>query len=228
MKERILIVEDDASIARGLTHNLTYEGYEVRHAAHGNAAIPMIKEFTPDLVILDVMLPGCSGFDILEQIRAAGNDVHVIIVSAKTHEADKVEGLTLGADDYVSKPFSLKELLARVASAMRRIRARKGDAAQIITIGDLDIMPEEKSAYRNGSPLKLTPKAMELLIFFARHPNRTYSRESLIENIWHDEYEGTPRTIDNFILQIRGQIEENPAKPKRIETVHGLGYRFVE
>ncbi|MBO5752568.1 MAG: response regulator transcription factor [Proteobacteria bacterium] len=228
MKERILIVEDDPAIARGLMHNLAYEGYEVKHASHGNAAMPMIYDFAPDLIILDVMLPGCSGFDILEQIRAGKNDVHVIIVSAKTNESDKVEGLTLGADDYVSKPFSLKELLARIEAAMRRIRARKVHVNQTITSGDLTIMPEEKSVIRNGQPLKLTPKAMEILIFLARHPNRIYSREALIEHIWQNNYEGTARTIDNFILQIRGQIEENSSKPKRLETVHGLGYRFID
>ena len=227
MKERILVVEDDIAISRGIVHNLEYEGYEVRTATHGSAALPMIAEFSPDLIILDIMLPGMSGFEILRQLREQGNDVHVIILSAKTTENDKVEGLTIGADDYVSKPFALREFLARVNSAMRRIRARKGEAAQSLVFGDLEIFPEERMILRNGDQIRLTPKACELLIFFAQHPNRTYSRESLIENVWHDEYDGTARTIDNFVLQIRSQIENNPAKPTRLETVHGLGYRFV-
>jgi DNA-binding response OmpR family regulator len=227
MKERILVVEDDIAISRGIVHNLEYEGYEVRTATHGSAALPMIAEFSPDLIILDIMLPGMSGFEILRQLREQGNDVHVIILSAKTTENDKVEGLTIGADDYVSKPFALREFLARVNSAMRRIRARKGEAAQSLVFGDLEIFPEERTILRNGDQIRLTPKACELLIFFAQHPNRTYSRESLIENVWHDEYDGTARTIDNFVLQIRSQIENNPAKPTRLETVHGLGYRFV-
>ena len=227
MKEKILVVEDDLAIARGIVHNLEYEGYEVRSATHGAAALPVIAEFEPDLVILDIMLPGMSGFEILRQLREQGNDVHVIILSAKTTENDKVEGLSIGADDYISKPFALREFLARVGSAMRRIRARKGNESQAIIFGDLEIFPEERTILRNGSQLRLTPKASELLIFFAQHPNRTYSRDALIENVWNDEYDGTARTIDNFVLQIRSQIEENPAKPKRLETVHGLGYRFV-
>ena len=227
MKDKILVIEDDAAIARGIIHNLEYEDYEVRHAAHGQAAMPIFSEFKPDLVILDLMLPGKSGFDILEEIRAVDFNVQIIILSARTSESDKVEGLRLGADDYVSKPFSLKEFLARIDSAMRRIHLRKAAESESITFGDLIILPADKSVTRNGTPIKLTPKAIELLIFFARHPNRTYSRNQLIEHVWNNEYEGTARTIDNFVLQIRSQIEENPASPKRLETVHGLGYRFV-
>ena len=213
MKEKILVVEDDIAISRGIVHNLEYEGYEVRSATHGSAALPMVAEFQPDLIILDIMLPGMSGFEIL--------------LSAKTTENDKVEGLTIGADDYVSKPFALREFLARVSSAMRRIRARKGESVQSIVFGDLEVFPGDKTILRNGEQIRLTPKACELLIFFAQHPNRTYSRDALIENVWNDAYDGTARTIDNFVLQIRSQIEENPARPKRLETVHGLGYRFV-
>ncbi len=227
MKEKILVVEDDIAISRGIVHNLEYEGYEVRSATHGSAALPMVAEFQPDLIILDIMLPGMSGFEILRQLREQGNDVHVIILSAKTTENDKVEGLTIGADDYVSKPFALREFLARVSSAMRRIRARKGESVQSIVFGDLEVFPGDKTILRNGEQIRLTPKACELLIFFAQHPNRTYSRDALIENVWNDAYDGTARTIDNFVLQIRSQIEENPARPKRLETVHGLGYRFV-
>ena len=226
-KERILVAEDDAAIARGLIYNLGYEGYEVRHASHGQAVLPMVNEFEPDLLVLDVMLPGKSGFEILQELREAGNDVHVIILSARTSESDKVEGLSLGADDYVSKPFSLREFLARVESAIRRIRQRRNAEDEPLVFGDLTVIPAEKTILRNGHPIKLTPKAMELFIFFAQHPNHTFSRDGLIERIWQDGYEGTPRTIDNFVLQIRGQIEENPAKPVRLETVHGLGYRFV-
>ena len=227
MNERILVVEDDRAIALGLMHNLEYEKYEVRHACHGQAAIPMVEAFSPDLIILDVMLPGKSGFDILKELRASGNEVYIIILSARTNESDKVEGLRLGADDYVSKPFSLRELLARVESAMRRIRMRIASENEIIQIANLEINPLAKSITKNGKLLKLTPKATELLIFFARHPNRIYSRDLLLSQVWNDEYEGTARTIDNFVLQIRSQIEDNPAKPQLLETVHGMGYRFV-
>lgn len=226
-KEKILVAEDDKAIANGIKHNLEYEGYEVQCASHGAAVLPMIKDFDPDLIVLDLMLPGRHGFDILRDIRETGNDVQVIILSALTSEIDKVQGLSLGADDYVAKPFALKEFLARVAAAMRRVRQRKQKKAQSLSFGDLEIFPEEKIITRNGIPIKLTPKAAELLIFFAHHPNHVFSRESLIANVWSDEYEGTVRTIDNFVLQIRSQIEVSPANPSRLETVHGLGYRFV-
>ena len=225
--EKILIVEDDTAIAHGLKHNLEYEGYCVRHASHGLAVMPIVDEFQPDLIILDVMLPGKSGLDILQELRECGNNVRVIILSARTSENEKVEGLSMGADDYVAKPFGLRELLARVDAAMRRVRQDKSAESQVIVCGDLEIHPAEKTILRNGSLLRLTPKALELLVFFAQNRNRTFSREMLISQLWHDDYDGTARTIDNFVLQIRGQIEENPSKPTRLETVHGLGYRFV-
>ncbi|MBQ9242389.1 MAG: response regulator transcription factor [Proteobacteria bacterium] len=226
MKEKILVVEDDMAIARGLVHNLEYEGYEVRLASHGNAVMAMFAEFGPDLIVLDMMLPGRSGLDILEEIRASGSEVHVIILSALSAEKDKVSGLYAGADDYVSKPFSLREFLARVESAMRRIRKAKAQALETVVSGDLTISPEEKQAVRDGQALRLTPKAFELLLFFAQHPGRIYSRDDLLHHVWHDEYDGTARTVDNFVLQIRGQIEAEPSHPKRLETVHGMGYRF--
>jgi len=225
-KEKILFVEDDPAISRGLSHNLQYEGYDVRCATHGNAALPLVADFCPDLIILDLMLPGKSGLEILRTIRESGNDVHVIILSARTSEAEKVEGLRLGADDYIGKPFGLCELLARVDSAMRRIRQRKTSTPENLIAGDLCIQ-SDKTVLRNGQLLKLTPRAAELLIFFAQHPNRVFSREALLRNIWDDAYEGTARTIDNFVMQIRSQIENDPAKPTRLETVHGHGYRFL-
>ena len=225
-KDKILVVEDDLAIARGIIHNLEYEGYDVRHAARGDAALPIAAEFAPDLIILDLMLPGRSGFDILRDLRQAQNDVYVIILSARADEADKVEGLSSGADGYIPKPFALREFLARIQAAMRRIRSQRQSESKIIVCGDLCVNPVDMSATRSGVPLKLTPRAFELLIFFAKHPNRVYSRDALIDSIWGDSYDGTNRTVDNFIVQIRAQIEENPAKPKILETVHGFGYRF--
>lgn len=226
IKEKILVVEDDLAIARGILHNLEYEGFEVRAASHGNAVLPIVAEFKPDLIVLDLMLPGCSGFDILRDLRASGNDVYVIILSAKTSENDKVQGLTLGADDYISKPFALREFLARIQAAMRRIRSQKQENTHPLCFGDLVVVPAERTIMRHDQPVKLTPRACELLVFFAQHPNRTFSRDALIDSIWGDSYDGTNRTIDNFIVQIRAQIEENPSKPTRLETVHGFGYRF--
>ena len=225
-REKILIVEDDTNILRGLVHNIGYEGYEVRTVTHGAAALSIIAEFEPDLIVLDLMLPGRNGLDILTDLRAGGNEVYVIILSARSSESEKVQGLELGADDYIGKPFGLDEFLARVNAAMRRIRKRKVEKKALIEHGGLCIDPDAKSVSLDGQMLKFTPKALELLIFFAQHPHRVYSREALLDHVWSGEYEGTARTIDNFVLQIRSQIEANPNKPERLETVHGLGYRF--
>lgn len=225
-KDKILVIEDDPAIARGLLHNLSYEGFDVRNASHGQAALPMIAEFSPDLIVLDLMLPGMSGFDILKALRERDDETYVIILSARTDESDKVRGLSMGADDYVAKPFGLREFLARIAAAMRRIHKQRDTESQELVFGNLRILPSDRTIFKDDSPLKLTPKAAELLVFFARHPHHAYSREALIAHIWGDDYDGTPRTIDNFIVQIRAQIEPNSAKPQRLETVHGLGYRF--
>lgn len=225
-RERILVVEDDVAIARGLCHNLKYEGYEVRHASCGNAVLPIISDFSPVLVILDLMLPGMDGFSVLEAIRSAGNDVHVIVLSARQREDDKVRALSLGADDYVTKPFGLREFLARVAAAMRRVRARQVEREARIAFGNIVIEPASKRVLKDGTPVRLTPRACELLIYFARHPGRIYARETLLNYAWPDDYEGTARTVDNFVVQIRAQIEADPAHPRYLRTVHGQGYCF--
>ena len=224
--EKILVVEDDPSISRGLCHNLTYEGYEVRNASCGNAVQPIVEEFSPVLIILDLMLPGMDGFAVLESLREAGNDVHVIVLSARQREEDKVRALRLGADDYVTKPFGLREFLARVAAAMRRIRARIADDEAQIAFDNIVIEPGLKRILKDGHPVHLTPRASELLIYFARHPGRIYSREDLLDHAWPDDYEGTARTVDNFVVQIRAQIETDPSHPRYLMTVHGQGYRF--
>lgn len=225
-KGKILIVEDDPSIANGLAHNLKYEGYETRLAIRGDAVAPIVAEFQPDLIILDLMLPGLSGFEVLERLRNAGNDVHVIVLSARTREDEKVRALDLGADDYVTKPFGLREFLARVAASMRRINKTKVVAETPITFGSIMIYPSEKRVTRDGHPVRLTPRACELLIYFARHPGRIYSRDDLLAQAWPDDYEGTSRTVDNFVMQIRAQIEPDPAHAQYLVTVHGQGYRF--
>ena len=225
-KEKILVIEDDPAISRGLCHNLKYEGYEIRSAIRGDAAMPITVDFQPDLIILDLMLPGIDGFEILRRLRESQNDVHVIVLSAKTREDDKVRALQLGADDYVTKPFGLREFLARVSAAMRRIRARCAVREAPISFGNIKIEPDTKRVFRNGSEAHLTPRACDLLIYFARHPGFIYSRDDLLAHAWPDDYEGTSRTIDNFVVQIRAQIEEDPAHPTHLVTVHGQGYRF--
>ncbi len=225
-KGKILIVEDDASIAKGLSHNLKYEGYETQIACRGDAAEPMVNDFCPDLIILDLMLPGLSGFEVLTHLRNAQNEVQVIVLSAKTREDDKVRALELGADDYITKPFGLREFLARIASAMRRVNARKSVAEAPITFDDITIYPNQKRVLKQDQPVHLTPRACELLIYFAQHPGRVYSRDDLLAKAWPDDYEGTARTVDNFVVQIRAQIENDPAHATHLVTIHGLGYRF--
>lgn len=224
--EKILVVEDDISISRGLCHNLKYEGYEVRCASCGNAVMPIVSEFSPLLIVLDLMLPGMDGFAVLETLRSTGNDVHIIVLSARQSEADKVRALQLGADDYVTKPFGLREFLARVQAAMRRIRARTIVEEAPITFDNIVIEPGLKRILKDGQPVRLTPRACELLIYFASHPGRIYSREALLDHAWPDDYEGTARTVDNFVVQIRSQIEADPSHPRYLMTVHGQGYRF--
>lgn len=222
-KAKILLVEDDEAISRGILHNLAYEGYETRLVSHGNAFFPIFDAFCPDLIVLDLMLPGLSGFDILEALRQQ-SDVCVVILSAKSQEADKVRGLKLGADDYIAKPFGLKEFLARIEANLRRTRRK--EQGQKLSFDDFDIDLGAKIIQKNNTPLKFTPKALELFLFFVTHPNRIFSREDLLSHVWDESYEGSARTIDNFILQIRTQIEENTQSPQYLETVHGLGYRF--
>lgn len=224
-KEKILIVEDDTAISLGLSHNLSFEGYDVRVASRGDAVFPILREFRPDLIILDLMLPGMDGFDILETLRAEGNEAQILILSAKSTEADKVRGLRLGADDYIQKPFGLKEFLARIDASLRRTRMMR-QTAKPICFGVFELDENAKTLKKSGEIVRLTPKAFELLNFLCHHPDRTYSRDELLHYVWDDTYEGTARTIDNFILQIRNVIEENTSKPKFLETVHGMGYRF--
>ncbi|MFA5624256.1 MAG: response regulator transcription factor [Bradymonadales bacterium] len=222
-KAKIMIVEDDEAISRGLMHNLQYEGYETRLVSHGNAFFPIMEAFKPDLIVLDLMLPGMSGFEILEKLRPLSNVV-VVILSAKSQEEDKVKGLKLGADDYIAKPFGLKEFLARIEANLRRIKSNKVESQ--LCFGDISVNLETKLVEKKGVAIKLTPKALELFLFFVSHPKRIYSREDLLHYVWDDRYDGTARTIDNFISQIRNQIEDNPQTPQHLETVHGLGYRF--
>ena len=224
---KILIVEDDVAISRGLCHNLKYDGYEVRDAVRGDAVAPIVADFAPDLIILDLMLPGIDGFTILENLRNAGNNVHVIVLSARAREDDKVRALELGADDYITKPFGLREFLARVNAAMRRVAERKSDDEKPICFADVVVFPGLKKITRAGQEIKLTPRAAQLLIFFAKNPNRVFSREELLSKAWPDDYEGTSRTVDNFVLQIRGQIEADPSHPALLVTVHGMGYKLI-
>lgn len=224
----VLIVEDDASLANGLGHNLRFEGYDVRVAMDGQAGLEMALRHEPDLIVLDLMLPRLSGMQVLRTLREQGVESQVIILSARDMEVDKVEGLRLGADDYVTKPFSLKELLARVEAALRRPRKeRRARAEERLVIGEVELWPQRREARRRGAELILTAREMDLLAFLARRPDRAFTRDQLLSEVWGEDYHGTARTVDNFIRKLRTKIEPDERNPTHLQTVHGVGYKLV-
>jgi DNA-binding response OmpR family regulator len=228
MGERILIIEDDPSILRGLQLNLSMEGYTVRSSMDGEQGLAMARSEEPDLVVVDVMLPSLGGLEIVREIRKDDPDLPVLILSAKGQEADKVAGLQLGADDYLVKPFGLKELLARVDALLRRRRARgEGEARRSVRkVGELEVDLESRRAASRGKALELTSREFDLLAFFVSHPERVYSRDQLLEAVWGSRYFGTARTVDNFVARLRVHIGDDADRPRHLETVRGVGYRF--
>jgi len=227
-EETILIVEDDAALAQGLGHNLRYEGYHVRLATDGKTGLQMALDQPPDLIVLDVMMPGLSGFEVLRELRRQGVQSQVLFLSARDLEHDKVKGLELGADDYVTKPFSLRELLARVTAALRRPRQqRQALSEQVLSFGELTLRPATRELRRGDAPLRMTAREFDLLLHLVNHPERPYSRGQLLSQVWGDDYDGTERTVDNFIRKLRQKIEPDPAHPTHLQTVHGVGYRFM-
>ncbi|MCP4502618.1 MAG: response regulator transcription factor [Deltaproteobacteria bacterium] len=220
---RLLIVEDDASIAAGLRMNLRHEGFEVHVATDGEAGLRAALDETPDLVLLDVMLPEMNGFEVLRELRRRGSRAGIIMLTAKGQEEDKVLGLDLGADDYVQKPFGLQELIARIHAVLRRQREA---FPEVITFGNVVVDRRSRQVTRAGDPVVLSPREMGLLLFLVGHPNRALSRDALLEGAWGLDYEGTARTVDNFVVSLRKKLEENPESPAYLQTVRGLGYRF--
>ena len=228
MAERILIIEDDPSILRGLQLNLGMEGYVVRSAADGATGLAMARSENPDLVVVDVMLPKLGGLEVVREIRAQDPDLPVLILSAKGQETDKVAGLQLGADDYMVKPFGLKELLARIDALLRRRRSRgeTGETRAVRKAGDIELDLDSRKALVQGRELELTSREFDLLAFFVAHPDRVHSREQLMEAVWGSRYFGTTRTVDNFVARLRAHIGDDAESPRHLETVRGIGYRF--
>ena len=226
--ERILVVEDDPNILRGLDLNLAMEGYKVRTAADGEEGLRIARTERPDLLIVDVMLPRLGGLELIRELRKEDPDMPILILSAKGQEADKVAGLALGADDYVVKPFGLKELLARIGAALRRRRATgaTGPARQMKRFGMVEIDLGERRVTVGGEVANLTAREFDLLAFFVAHPGRVYSREQLTRAVWGSLYIGTERTVDNFVARLRAHIGDDADKPRWLETVRGVGYRF--
>jgi DNA-binding response OmpR family regulator len=228
VSERILVIEDDPSILRGLQLNLTMEGYSVRSAIDGETGLQLARAERFDLLVVDVMLPRLGGLEVIRELRRDDPDLPVLILSAKGQETDKVAGLQLGADDYMVKPFSLKELLARIGALLRRRRV-KGETAEtrnVKKVGPVEIDLQARRATVNGRPLELTTREFDLLLFFVSHPDRVFSREQLMESVWGSRYFGTARTVDNFVARLRAHIDDDADAPRHLETVRGVGYRF--
>jgi two-component system alkaline phosphatase synthesis response regulator PhoP len=225
MGDTVLIVEDDPSIALGLEKNLAYEGYEVLRAGDGETGLEMAVDLRPDLIVLDLMLPGINGFEICRTVRKHDPSVGILILSAKSLEADKLLGLDIGADDYVTKPFSVKELIARVGALLRKKRALEGEH-EAFRFGDAEVDFEGRTLRVKGRVVETSRKEFELLRQLVRNRGRVLSRDQILNRVWGYDYYGTPRTIDNFIQKLREKVEDDPSRPNYIRTVRGVGYRF--
>ena len=223
---RILVVEDDPAILTGVRDNLELEGYEVFTAEDGEPALDIARKKKPDLIVLDLMLPGLSGFEVLKRLRDEGSDAFVVVLTAKKEEVDKVRGLELGADDYITKPFSLIEFLARIKAILRR-GPLKSQGLKKFSFADVEIDFENFEARRKGKPLKLTPREFEILKFLAENQGKVVSRNELLDKVWGYKTFPTTRTVDNHIMRLRKQIESNPSSPRYIVSVRGVGYKFV-
>ncbi len=228
MNERILLVEDEATVAEVVRRYLERDGYAVTHVSDGAAALPAAKAFDPDLVVLDVMLPHRDGLDILRDLRADGLRPAVIMLTARDEEIDKILGLGLGADDYVAKPFSPGELVARIKAVLRRtsITIVPPGTAQRLHAADLDIDLESRRVLRDGTTIELTAREFDLLAHMAAHPDRVFTREQLLHDVWGYDFYGDDSTVTVHVRRLREKIERDPASPCYIVTVWGVGYRF--
>ncbi len=234
MASRILIVEDEPALQETLEYNLTHQGYEITVTGDGLKAVESAREFQPDLVVLDVMLPGIDGFEVCRILRQEMN-VPILMLTARDAEIDRVIGLEIGADDYLTKPFSMRELQARLKALLRRVRLDQEDSAREITesnggtflrFGDLQINLVRHEITRAGEPLPLKPKEYELMVYLARHRGQVLTRDLIMETVWGWDYTGGSRTVDVHVRWLREKIESDPANPMRIVTVRGIGYRF--
>ena len=227
--QRILIVEDEPNMRLGLKDNLEFEGYEVDYAEDGETGLKKILEGDFSLILLDVMLPKLSGYDICKTVRKSGKDVAIILLTAKGEEIDKVLGLELGADDYVTKPFSLRELLARIKAILRRTEEKaSSEDDEFVKIGRLEVNFSSYNAQESGNSIQMSHKEFEILNFLWSKKNSTVSRDDLLTNVWGYDENPTTRTVDNFILKLRQKIEKDYNHPQVILTVHGIGYKLID
>jgi DNA-binding response OmpR family regulator len=227
--KRILIVEDEQNMVNGLKDNLEFEGYEVDIAMEGRTGLQKAVQGPYDLILLDVMLPELSGFDVCKSARKEGVSTPIILLTARGEEIDKVLGLELGADDYITKPFSLRELLARIKAILRRAPAEKEVTAEseFVTIGKIKVNFRTYVAFNAAGEVKMSHKEFEVLNYLNRHAGNIIHRDDLIYDVWGIEFDISTRTVDNFILKLRQKIELDPNNPKIILTVHGMGYKMI-
>ncbi len=224
-QKKIMIVEDEPSLVFTLQDTLENEGYEVFVSETGTNAMEMVRSVRPDLLILDVMLPGVSGFEICKQIREEKFTFPVIMLTARDQEIDKVTGLNIGADDYITKPFGVKELLARIQARLRRANSySKTGPMDVITLGAVRIELNESMVVRPDGEQELTTREVELIRYLVAHANDPVSRDALLENVWRYEYSTNTRTVDVHISKLRGKIEMQPEDPRYLVTLHGVGY----
>lgn len=239
--EKILVVEDEPALLETLSYNLSRQGYELLEASDGLAALKLARTHQPDLVVLDVMLPGLDGFEVCRILRKE-TSIPILMLTARADEVDKVVGLEMGADDYLTKPFSMRELMARVKAQLRRVRLIREEVAMetpvaaappapptvqpTFTFGNLILDDTRREVLLDGSPLHLKPKEYDLLLFLARHRGVALSRDLILERVWGWEFDGNSRTVDVHVRWLREKIEADPANPVRIVTVRSIGYRF--
>ena len=225
---KVLIVEDDEAMSVALRDGFSYEGYEVAVATDGEAGLKLASAATPDLILLDVMLPKMTGLDVCRQLRDGGNNVPIIMLTARGQEIDKVLGLKTGADDYITKPFGFMELLARAEAVLRRCaQTDQAAAPDCYRFADVILDFKRHEAKKGGSSIELSPREFQLMAFFIRHKGEIVTREKLLDEVW--DYNAIPftRTVDMHIAKLRKKIEDDPADPKHIVTVHRLGYKFT-
>jgi DNA-binding response OmpR family regulator len=241
MEYKVLVVEDDRTLLETLEYNLQHQGYEVLTAVNGRAALDMARTHLPNLIVLDVMLPGIDGFEVCRILRREYS-IPIIMLTARSEEVDKIVGLEMGADDYLTKPFSMRELLARVKAMLRRMELIREELATeqvepeqapappsteaILSFNNLEVDQSRREVRLNGQPVRLKPKEFDLLLFLARHQGIALSRDLILERVWGWSYDGNSRTVDVHVRWLREKIEPQPGNATRIVTVRGIGYRF--
>ena len=224
---RILIVEDDPAILRGLADNLGCESYDVVTAADGEQGYSLARSRKPDLIVLDLMLPRMSGYEVCRKLRAEGVATPIVILTARGDEADRIVGLDLGADDYVTKPFSIRELLARIRAVLRRAQVQNALPSEL-RFGNVIVDFRRYEAQKNGRPVELTRKEFGLLRLLAARSGEPVTRDDLLNQVWGYDATPTTRTVDNHVAQLRAKLEDNPSDPRHLFTVHGVGYKWVD